>query len=115
MLSVPFSQHHADTCRTASALRGTLEAAAKGRAAMEAALKALAKNGRLEDADGVEAAATAAERIEGNLLEDDIASTRGTVSSWRAATAAEARLEKLLREGSTPASLSRIIQASLLL
>ena len=78
---------------------------------MEAALKALAKNGRVEDADAAEAAAAAAEQSGGELLEEDIASARSTVASWRAATAAEARLDRLLREGSTPASLSRNIQA----
>lgn len=97
-------------CRSASALLSTLDVAAKARTAIDTALKALAKNGCAEDADAAEAAASAAEQGSSPLLQDDVAAARSTVASWRAATAAEARLERLLRDGTTPGTLSRVIQ-----
>lgn len=44
------------------------------------------------------------------LLEEDCAAARATVAAWRAATVAEASLERVLREGSLPGPLAQAIQ-----
>lgn len=111
-------------CREASSLRNTLQAAARGRARIDTALKALAKNRRSEDAEAVEAACQAVQQqaSSGNtpptqqrlsvsaLLEEDVAAARATVAAWQAATAAEAKLDRIMSEGSLPGPLAQVIQ-----
>jgi len=100
--------------RAASELRARLEAAARARSALDAALHGLERHGREEDAAAVEAAATAAEAAApGGLLADDAARGREAARRARAAAAAEARLARALQEGAPAAALARLIQARL--
>ncbi|KAK9790356.1 hypothetical protein WJX73_003594 [Symbiochloris irregularis] len=104
--------HESGMFGEASSLRNTLQAAARGRAGIDAALKALSKSLRSEDAEAVEAACQAVQQQAdvSVLLEEDVAAARATVAAWRTATAAEARLERVLGGGCMPGVLAQAIQ-----
>jgi len=108
-----FGAHEIDSAVLSAAtdLRQSLESASKTRIALDTALKTLQqRQGRQEDVAEVERLATAATEMHGDLLTSDAARAREAISQWLAASAAEARLDKALREGSGSSALSRVIR-----
>ncbi|KAK9816451.1 hypothetical protein WJX72_000489 [[Myrmecia] bisecta] len=95
--------------RAASDQRAQLDSAARSRAALDNSLKLLQRQGRPEDAEAVERAIEEA-ADSGPLLAADVAKAQEQVARWRAATAAQAKLARALKDGSNTVALSRAIQ-----
>ena len=101
-------------CRSANEVRSQLDRAAKAKAVLEAAVRALAKSGRSEDVQAVEDAAAAAVPL-ADLLVEDLKAAREALAHVHALAASEAKLARALKEGSTSAALARAVQVRALL
>ena len=95
--------------RSANEVRSQLDRAAKAKAVLEAAVRALAKSGRSEDVQAVEDAAAAAGPL-ADLLVEDLKAARESLAHIHALAASEAKLARALKEGSTSAALARAVQ-----
>jgi hypothetical protein len=94
-------------------LRANLEGAAKARASLEAAVRALGRGGRSEDEETVQLAINEAVAVGGHLLEEDVERAKDVLHRWRGAAASEAKLARALKEGANTAHLARAIQVRL--
>ena len=97
------------TYATAKELRAQLDAASKARSALDAAVRSLQRQGRAEDVAEAEHTICTAQSF-GELLAVDVAAARGAVAAFQAASAAENKLARALRDGSGASALSLAIK-----
>ncbi len=86
-----------------------LDAAAKFKACIEMAVKLLAKSGRQEDADAVEALIAEVAPNAG-LLQDELRAAQEALSKFEGLVAGRVKLDKAMKEGHTSAALARALQ-----
>ncbi|GLC37451.1 hypothetical protein PLESTB_001584400 [Pleodorina starrii] len=98
-----------ESYRTSLELRAHLQEAARMRTTLETALRNLQNQLRPEDAEALERALQDAVRWE-DLLAADVAKARKALEHWRAMTVSDAKLARLLREGTSTGVLARAIQ-----
>lgn len=96
-------------CRAASELRASLDQTARHKLALDSAVKALARSKSADDAEAVEAAVAAA-GSDHQLLTEEVKAAEDALVTWKAFTAAEARLARALKDGSSSALLARAVQ-----
>ncbi len=98
-------------CRHARELRDKLDQASQAKAQMQAAVEALQKHGRPEDAAVVEEAIQTGQSCSA-ALDDDVAAARQALQRWQLISNNEAKLAKALKDGTSIVGLSRAIQVS---
>ena len=96
-------------CRHASELRVRLDQTAQARVQLISAAEALQRSARQEDAAAVKQAIEVGQACGGGLL-DDVASAQQALQRWQLAVDNEAKLAKVLSDGTTVLGLSRAVQ-----
>ena len=96
-------------CRSASELRASMDRALRAKASLSAAVKALMKSNKQEDAEAVQAAIEVS-KPDANLLEGDLQSAEDALCRWRALTACEMKLARAMKDGNSSATLARVLQ-----